>query len=127
MAASPDTHADDAVQILPDKPGFARNPKPVNNTSGNRVYCNPMNGALNINADTMVYFSPVVRHLFVQNNSSASVFMELEAISGPGSFQLTPGAWINLDVQVSEVHFFCTQATQFNNPQTAGVIVWGWR
>lgn len=82
--------------------------------------------ATNVGTDTSWSFSAQIRHLFVQNNTSANVQFSLDAATSAGSPVITPGATFTADIRVTAVHLLTAAAQNINGTTGGNIIVWGW-
>jgi hypothetical protein len=80
----------------------------------------------NVGTDTSWSFTSQVRHLMIQNNTSANVQFSLDVAATAGSPILTPGATFFADIRVTAVHLLTAAAQNINGTSAGNIIVWGW-
>lgn len=78
----------------------------------------------NAGSDTTLTFASKVGHWLIQNNSSASCYVELDATASTGSTALAPGSTWRDDIPVTSPHVYTAAATPLN--AINGIIVKGW-
>ena len=77
-------------------------------------------------SDTSWSFASQVRHIFIQNNTSAIVQFAFDAASSVGAPILLPGATFTADLRVTAVHLFTVAIQQINGTAAGNIVVWGW-
>lgn len=99
----------------------------VNPAAGSRVFPNQQGwpATTTANADTAFPFMIPVRHLIVQNNTAATVYLDFDTNASLGSMQLPPSGFTSLDVRLQELHIYTTAAVNVNNALASGLYVAG--
>lgn len=82
--------------------------------------------ATNVGADTSVPFSVPVAHWTIQNNTAASVGVELDAAASAGSLQIAAGQSLTSEVPVSTLHLFTAAAQNINGTAGSNIVIRGW-
>lgn len=100
----------------------------VNTAAGGRVFPNQQGWptSTTAGADTAFPFPIPVRHLVVQNNGTATVYVDFDAQASTSSLQIPIGSVLSLDVRLQELHIYCSIALAVNSAVGAsGVYVAG--
>ena len=67
------------------------------------------------------------RHVLVQNNTAASINVDVDAAATAGALVLAAGATLVLDVCMSALHLYSAAATPAVNGSASGnIVVRGW-
>jgi hypothetical protein len=77
-------------------------------------------------SDTSWSFSKQVRHVMIQNNTSANVQFNFEAAATAGSPILAPGSTLFFDLRVTAVHLLTAANQNINGTSAGNIVVWGW-
>lgn len=105
---------------------------PVQNTNmyaaAGAVGTNQANGStITANTAFEIIFNQQVHHIMIENNTSAAIQFELDAVTFAGSMHLSnssPGNQIMLDIACTNLYILSTVNTVYNG--TSGVNVRGW-
>jgi hypothetical protein len=96
--------------------GTTRGPQRVVTSALNGII-GPAGGAptaTGVGTDTSWSFASQVRHLFIQNNTSANVQFSLDATTSAGSPIISPGSTFLADIRVTAVHLLTAAAKNIN-------------
>ena len=73
---------------------------------------------------TVLEFSKVINGFFIQNNTTANLFVEFDEAAGPNSPVLVPGSSWEKNIHLKRFFIYTTAAQNINVAN--GIIVRGW-
>src|SRR5579859_2052570 len=81
--------------------------------------------ATTANTDTSWSFASQVRHVLIQNNTTANVQFNFDAAVTAGSAILAPGYTLTADLRVTAVHLLTASGQNINGLTAGNIVVWG--
>lgn len=100
---------------------------PTDAAAGAFVALSSPPSATNAGSDTALPFASAVRHLLIQNNTSAAVYCDCDVAATQGSFEIYPnGQTALLDVPCAVLHLYTAAAQTINGSAAGGIVVKGW-
>lgn len=98
--------------------------KPVYVVTGSSVALSSPSAQTNAGSDTPLTFASQVKHWLVQNNTSATAYIELDATASTSSMALAPSTVWRDDIPVTVIHVYTAAAQNVNG--ATGIVVKGW-
>lgn len=102
------------------------NIREVDSTSGNKVSMTLQAAALTSNTDFTVTFSLQVNHVWVQNNSSTLLNIEIDDVANAGTLNIAANTFADFDCPCSVLHLYSAATTTVNGTGAANIVVRGW-
>jgi len=78
----------------------------------------------NAGSPTLIKFSKVINSFFIQNNTSANLFIEFDGAAGPASPVLLPGSSWEKNIHLQSFYIYTAAAQSIN--AASGIIIRGW-
>jgi hypothetical protein len=104
--------------------GTSGNPLIVSLTTGGPITLSNPPASTNVASDTIITFATQAKHWLVQNNTTASIYVELDSTASTSSFILAAGALWREDIPVTVIHIYTVTAQPING--ATGIVIKGW-